>query len=49
MSKKQLIASAVVLVIAVVIAFLVKNAGIRIVTMCIAAGLISTITRKVDV
>lgn len=47
MSKKQVIMMLVILAIAIGIAFFINNAAVRITVMCIAAALISAVTRKV--
>lgn len=49
MSKKKLIASIIILLIAFVIAFFVEQNAIRIIVMCISAGVTSAINRKADV
>ena len=49
MFKKKMLISALILLIAGAIALLVNQAAIRITIMCIVAGVISAITRKVEV
>jgi len=48
MFKKKMLISAIILLIACAIALLINQAAIRITVMCIAAGVISVITRKVE-